>query len=40
MKDAIARAVMKRFDDAGIEIASATYEILGVPPLRVLNATG
>jgi small-conductance mechanosensitive channel len=39
VKDAIARAVMSRFDDAGIEIASATYEIVGVPPLRVVNAT-
>lgn len=40
VKDAIARAVMKRFDEAGIEIASATYEIVGVPPVRILNATG
>jgi small-conductance mechanosensitive channel len=35
VKDAITRAVLKRFDDASIEIASATYEIVGVPPLRV-----
>jgi small-conductance mechanosensitive channel len=35
LKDAIARAVLARFDEASIEIASATYEIVGVPPLRV-----
>ena len=29
VKDAIARAVIHRFDEAGIEIASATYEIVG-----------
>jgi hypothetical protein len=35
MKDAIARAVLTRFDEAAIEIASATYEIVGAPTLRV-----
>ena len=39
VKDTIARAVIRNFDEAGIEIASATYEIVGVPPLRVVNAT-
>ena len=34
MKDAIARAVLERFEDASIDVASATYEIVGVPPLR------
>jgi len=35
VKDAIARAVLARFDAASIEIASATYEIVGAPTLRV-----
>jgi small-conductance mechanosensitive channel len=37
IKDAIARAVLARFDEASIEIASATYEIVGAPTLRVQN---
>jgi small-conductance mechanosensitive channel len=35
VKDAIARAVLTRFEAASIEIASATYEIVGAPALRV-----
>jgi small-conductance mechanosensitive channel len=35
LKDAISRDVLAAFDTAGIEVASATYEIVGVPPLRV-----
>ena len=35
VKDALARAVLQRFDDARIEIASATFELVGAPPLRV-----
>jgi small-conductance mechanosensitive channel len=35
IKDAIARSVLKQFDEAHIEIASATYEIVGVPTLRL-----
>jgi small-conductance mechanosensitive channel len=34
-KDVIARAVLKKFDAARIEIASATHEISAVPTLRV-----
>jgi small-conductance mechanosensitive channel len=37
IKDAIARAVLARFDEASLEIASATYEIVGAPTLRVQN---
>jgi small-conductance mechanosensitive channel len=37
IKDAIARAVLASFDAASIEIASATYEIVGAPTLRVQN---
>jgi len=35
MKDAIARAVLARFNEAAIEIASATFEVVGVPTLSV-----
>jgi hypothetical protein len=37
IKDAITRRVLTQFDDAGIAVASATYEIVGVPPLRLLD---
>lgn len=37
IKDAIARGVLHKFEEASIEIASATYEIVGVPPLRLRN---
>jgi small-conductance mechanosensitive channel len=39
LKDAIARSVLQKFDEASIEIASATYEVVGVPPLRVRSDT-
>jgi small-conductance mechanosensitive channel len=39
IKDAIARAVLAKFDAASIEIASATYEIVGAPTLRVQQVT-
>ena len=39
VKDAVSRAVLRRFEEASIEIASATYEIVGLPPLRVRNET-
>jgi hypothetical protein len=35
VKDAMSREIMREFERAGIEIASGTYEIVGVPPLRV-----
>jgi small-conductance mechanosensitive channel len=37
VKDAIARALLAKFDEASIEIASATFEIVGAPTLRVQN---
>jgi small-conductance mechanosensitive channel len=40
LKDAITREVLARFDEAGIGIASATYEIVGVPPVQVQNGAG
>ena len=35
VKDAVSRAVLTAFDQAGIAIASATQEIVGMPPLRI-----
>jgi small-conductance mechanosensitive channel len=35
VKDRITRAVLHEFDAKGIEIASATFEVTGVPPLRL-----
>lgn len=39
VKDAIARAVLAKFDEASIQVASATYEVVGTPTLRVENVT-
>ena len=36
VKDAIARSVLDAFEQAGISIASATFEVVGLPPLRVV----
>jgi small-conductance mechanosensitive channel len=35
VKDAITRSVLERFEEASLEIASATYEIVALPPVRV-----
>jgi small-conductance mechanosensitive channel len=35
LKDAIGRDILDRFDAAGIQIASATFEIVGIPPLEI-----
>ncbi len=35
LKDAISRDILRAFDEAGISIASATFEIVGLPPLRL-----
>ncbi len=40
VKDAISRQILQRFDAAKIEIASATYEIVGVPTVRVQSLGG
>ena len=37
VKDAMSRDILDAFDAAGIGIASATYEIVGLPPLRVVR---
>ena len=38
VKDAISRDILRRFDDASIEIATASYEITGLPVVRMQNA--
>jgi small-conductance mechanosensitive channel len=40
VKDAIARAVLGRFEAASLEIASATYEIVGLPRVEVQKLEG
>ena len=41
LKDAMSRDILAALDEAGIGIASATFEIVGLPPLRIeRNATG
>jgi small-conductance mechanosensitive channel len=36
IKDAISRDILRGFDELGIEIASATFELAALPPVRVL----
>jgi small-conductance mechanosensitive channel len=38
IKDAMSRDVLAALDEAGIGIASATFEVVGVPPLRIEGA--
>jgi hypothetical protein len=35
MKDRMSREILEAFEAAGIGIASGTYEIVGVPPIKV-----
>lgn len=35
IKDAMTRAILREFDAAGIAVASASFEVVGLPPLRV-----
>ncbi len=35
VKDAMSREVLSALDEAGIGLASATFEVVGLPPLRV-----
>ncbi len=37
VKDAMSREVLSELDEAGIGLASATFEVVGVPPLRVTS---
>ncbi len=38
LKDAMSRDILTAFDAAGIGIASATYDIVGFPPVRLERA--
>ena len=38
LKDQMSREVIEQFDRASIGIASGTYEIVGVPPIRIETA--
>ena len=40
LKDAMSRDILKALDDAGIGMASATFEIVGLPPLRIEDVSG
>ena len=33
LKDAMSREILEAFDEAGIGIGSATFEIVGIPPI-------
>ena len=35
LKDAMSRDILEAFDKEGIGIASGTYEIVGMPPIKV-----
>ncbi|MDQ2694054.1 MAG: mechanosensitive ion channel family protein [Pseudomonadota bacterium] len=38
LKDAMSRDILRALDEAGIGLASATFEIVGLPPLRIADA--
>ncbi len=40
LKDAISREILDAFDQANISIASSTYDVVGMPPLRVQLENG
>lgn len=40
VKDAMARNLLQDFDEAGLELASATFEIVGLPPVSLRRASG
>ena len=35
VKDAMSREILAGFDRAGIQVASATFEVVGLPPIKV-----
>ena len=37
LKDAMSRQIVAALDEAGIGIASATYDIVGFPPIEVIG---
>ncbi len=40
VKDEMSREVLGQLDEAGIGLASATFEVVGLPPLRVSSEGG
>jgi small-conductance mechanosensitive channel len=40
IKSDMSREILKRFSAAGIEVASATYDIVGLPPVRIEHVPG
>jgi small-conductance mechanosensitive channel len=40
VKDRVARQILPALNEAGIQVASTTVEVVGVPPLRVSTADG
>ncbi len=38
VKDAMSREILAAFDAAGIGIVSSTYDIVGLPPVRIRRA--
>lgn len=39
LKDAITRSILAGYEEAGIEIASATFEVVGLPVLRITKSS-
>jgi len=37
LKDAMSRDILSQLEQAGISVASATYEIVGLPPITLTN---
>lgn len=37
LKDAMGRDILAALDEAGIGFAAATFEIVGLPPLRIIG---
>jgi hypothetical protein len=40
VKDAMSRVIVEALDSAGIDITSATYDIVGFPPFEVRAVPG
>lgn len=40
VKDAMSRQIIAGLDEAGIGIASATYDIVGLPPIKIEDRRG
>jgi small-conductance mechanosensitive channel len=40
LKNALSRDILQALDEAGIGLASATFEIVGLPPLRIQDGRG